>query len=84
MESSMTESKFELSISDDRPILVSQEEVAKRRRITSDTLASFAVDNIPVNPDTQHIFQDFVDGKIATNEEVRELLHAHYSRLEPK
>lgn len=64
-----------------RPVLVSRAEIAKRHRITAMTLASFAVDNIPVNPDTQHIFQDFVDGRIATNEEVDELLHAHYSKI---
>ncbi|AMT97383.1 MULTISPECIES: antitoxin VbhA family protein [Psychrobacter] len=77
----MEDSKFEASITDDRPILVSQEEIEKRRRITSSTLASFAVDNIPINPDTQHIFKDFVEGKIATNEEVTALLHAHYTKV---
>lgn len=41
----MEDSKFEASITDDRPILVSQQEIEKRRRITSSTLASFAVDN---------------------------------------
>lgn len=53
----MEDSKFEASITDDRPILVSQQEIEKRRRITASTLASFAVDNIPINPDTQHIFK---------------------------
>lgn len=77
----MEDSKFEASITDDRPILVSQEEIEKRRRITSSTLASFAVDNIPINPDTQHIFKDFEEGKIATNEEVTALLHAHYTKV---
>lgn len=37
-------------MSDDFPTLVSPAEIAKRRRINADTLASFAVDNIPVNP----------------------------------
>ena len=68
-------------MSDDRPILVSEAEIAKRRRITADTLASFAVDNIPVNPETQYIFDDFVEGKIATNAEVKALLHDHYSKI---
>lgn len=62
-------------MSDDRPILVSEAEIAKRRRITADTLASFAVDNIPVNPETQCIFDDFLEDKIATNAEVKALLH---------
>ena len=81
MKNTMKESKYKASIIDDRPILVSQQEIAKRRRINSDTLASFAVDNIPVNPDTQHIFEDFMEGRIATSKEVKELLHAHYTKL---
>lgn len=72
---------MEKSIFDNRPILVSRQEIEKRKRINADTLASFAVDNIPVNPDTQHIFDDFVEGRIATNKEVKELLHAHYTEL---
>lgn len=66
---------------DDRPVLMSQTEIDKRRFINADTLASFAVDNIPINPDTQHIFRDFVEGRIATSKEVKELLHAYYSEL---
>lgn len=72
---------MEIKMSDDFPTLVSPAEIAKRRRINADTLASFAVDNIPVNPDTQHIFDDFTNGKIATSKEVKELLHAHYSAI---
>lgn len=66
---------------DDRPILVSQAEIAKRRCINAFTAGSFAVDNIPVNPDTQHIFDDFVEGRIDTSKEVKQLLHAHYSKI---
>ena len=77
----MEDSKFEASITDDRPILVSKQEIEKRRRINFDTLGSFAVDNIPINPDTQHIFQDFEEGKIATSKEVKALLHAHYTKI---
>jgi hypothetical protein len=77
----MEDSKFEASITDNRPILVSQQEIEKRRRITASTLASFAVDNIPINPDTQHIFKDFEEGKIATSKEVKALLHAHYTKI---
>lgn len=69
---------------DDRPVLVSEAEIARRRRTNADALSSFAVDNIPVNPDTQHIFNDYAAGRIATTKEVKELLHAHYSNLEPK
>ena len=72
---------MEKSIFDNRPILVSRQEIEKRKRINADILASFAVDNIPVNPDTQYIFEDFVEGRIATNEEVGELLYAYYTEL---
>lgn len=72
---------MEKFIFDNRPILVSRQEIEKRKRINADILASFAVDNIPVNPDTQYIFEDFVEGRIATNEEVGELLHAYYTEL---
>lgn len=77
----MEDSKLEAAITDNRPILVSQQEIGKRRRIKFDTLASFAVDKIPVNPDTQHIFKDFEEGRIATSKEVKALLHAHYTKI---
>lgn len=77
----MEDSKFEESITDDRPILVSQQEIEERRRIMALTSASFAVDNLPVNPDTQHIFKDYKEGRIATIEEVKALLHAHYTKV---
>ncbi len=77
----MEYSKSRTSIIDDRPILVSQKEIEKRRRINASTLASFAVNNIPINPDTQHIFKDFEEGKIATSKEVKTLLHAHYTKI---
>ena len=60
---------------------MSQAEIAKRKRINAWSLGSFAVDNIPVNPETQHIFDDFVEGRIATNEEVKQMLHEHYSAI---
>jgi hypothetical protein len=72
---------MEKSIIDDRPILVSQAEIAKRRRINAATAGSFALGNFPVNPHTQHIFEDFVEGKIVTSKEVKELLHAYYTEL---
>lgn len=81
MGADMEDSKSKTSIIDGRPILVSQKEIEKRRRINSDTLGSFAVDNIPVNPDTQHIFKDFEEGKIVTSKEVKALLHAHYTKI---
>ena len=77
----MEDSKFEASITDDRPILVSQQEIDERRRIMAITSGSFAVDNLPINPDTQHIFKDFEEGKIATITEVEALLHAHYTKV---
>jgi len=60
----MKNSKSNTPVADDRPILVSQKEIEKRCYINGDTLASFAVDN----PDTRHIFKDFVEGKITKNE----------------
>ena len=77
----MEDSKFEESITDDRPILVSQQEIGERRYIMAITSASFAVDNLPVNPDTQHIFKDYQEGRIATIKEVIALLHAHYTKV---
>lgn len=77
----MEDSKLEAAITDDLPVIVSQQEIEKRRRINFDTLGSFAVDNIPTNPDTQHIFRDFEEGKIATSKEVKALLHAHYTKV---
>lgn len=77
----MEDCKCETLAIDDRPIIVSEQEVEKHRRINAYTRASFAVDNLPVDPDTQHIFEDFVEGSIATNKEVKELLHTHYNKL---
>ena len=77
----MEDSKSKAPIVGDRPILVSRQEIEKRRRINSDTLSSFAIDNIPTNPDTQYIFKDFEEGKIATSREVKALLHAHYTKI---
>ena len=68
-------------MSDDRPILVSDSEIAKRKHINAWIRGSHAVDNLHPNPDTQHIFDDFVEGRIATNEEVVQLLHEHYSKI---
>lgn len=68
-------------MSDDRPVLVSQAEIEERRRISAWIRGSHAVDNLHPNPDTQHIFDDFVEGRIATNEEVVQLLHEHYSKI---
>ena len=65
----------------DKPVLVSQAEIEERRRISAWITGSHAVDNLHANPDTQHIFDDFVEGRIATNEEVVQLLHEHYSKI---
>ncbi|WP_201510407.1 antitoxin VbhA family protein [Psychrobacter alimentarius] len=65
-----------------KPVLVSEAEIANRRRINAETLASFALSDLPpANPETQHIFDDWVEGRIATNEEVVQLLHEHYSTV---
>lgn len=75
------DSKFEASITDNHPIFISQKKIEKRRHINSDTLGSFAVDNISVNSDTQHIFKDFEEGRISTSKEVKSLLHAQYTKV---
>ncbi|GAA0800885.1 hypothetical protein GCM10009110_09890 [Psychrobacter piscatorii] len=72
---------MERKMSDDRPILVSQAEIEERRRISAWIRGSHAVDNLHANPDTQYLFDDFVEGRIATTEEVNQLLHAHYSKI---
>ncbi|MEN6671351.1 antitoxin VbhA family protein [Psychrobacter sp. B38] len=68
-------------MSDDRPILVSQAEIEKRRQIGAWIRGSHAVDNLHANPDTLHIFRDYEEGRIATTEEVNQLLHEHYSKI---
>lgn len=68
-------------MSDDRPILVSSAEIEKRRQIGAWIRGSHAVDNLHANPDTQHIFKDYEEGRIATTEEVNHLLHEHYSKI---
>lgn len=76
----MKDNKNEKPLIDDRTILVIQAEIAKRRYANTMTAGIFSVGNFPINPDTQHIFEDFVEGRIATIEEVYELLHAHYTK----
>lgn len=73
-------SDYDLRV-DDRPILVSQQEIAKRRHADAITAGSFAVDNISMSSDTKHLFCDYVEGRIATNKDLVSLLHAHYSKL---
>ena len=68
-------------MSDDRPVIVSQAEIEKRRCVSAWIRGSHNVDNLRANSETQHIFDDFVEGRIATNEEVNQLLHAHYSKI---
>jgi hypothetical protein len=43
-------------------------------------LGSIAVDNSPINPDTRYIFNDFVEGRIATIEEAKAQLTGYYSQ----
>ena len=76
----MKDNKNEKPLIDDRAILVSQAEIAKRRHANTMTAGIFSVGNFPINPNTQHIFEDFVEGRTATIEEVYELLHAHYTK----
>lgn len=48
-------------------IKVSEEEGARRRNIQQHSLGSFSVDNLPLNPETRYLFNDFVEGRIATS-----------------
>lgn len=63
-------------------VKVSQEEIAKRRNIQRLVLGSIAVDNSPINPETRYIFNDFVEGRIATIEEAKAKLIKYYSQIE--
>ncbi|MDE4455232.1 hypothetical protein [Psychrobacter sp. DAB_AL62B] len=63
-------------------VKVSQEEIAKRRILYKHVLGSIGVGDSPINPNTRHIFNDFVEGRIATTEEVREKLIKYYSQIE--
>lgn len=63
-----------------RRIKISSEEVTKRRRIQRHSLGSFAVDNLPMNPETRFLFNDYVEGKIATKKEVKDVLIAYYTQ----
>ena len=61
-------------------IQVNQEEIAKRRNIQRLVLGSIAVDNSPINSETRYIFNDFVEGRIATIEEAKAKLMGYYSQ----
>ena len=63
-------------------VKVSQEEIAKRRILHKHVLGSIGVGDSPINPKTRHIFNDFVEGRTATTEEVREKLIKYYSQIE--
>lgn len=43
-------------------------------------IGSIAVDNSPINPETRYIFNDFVEGKIATIEEAKAKLMGYHSQ----
>ena len=74
--------KKESNLESSQRIQVSQEEIAKRRNIQRLVLGSIAVDNSPINPDTRYIFNDFVEGRIATIEEAKAKLIKYYSQIE--
>lgn len=72
--------KKESNLESSQRIQVSQEEIAKRRNIQRLVLGSIAVDNSPINPETRYIFNDFVEGRIATIEEAKAQLTGYYSQ----
>ena len=72
--------KKESNLESSQRIQVSQEEIAKRRNIQRLVLGSIADDNSPINPDTRYIFNDFVEGRIATIEEAKAQLMEYYSQ----
>lgn len=73
-----SESNLEFS----KNIKVSQEEIAKRRIIHKHVLGSIGVGDSPINPETRHIFNDFVEGRTATIAEAKEKLIKYYSQIQ--
>ena len=58
--------------------LVSRQEIARRKKNQRITNAIFAVDNLKPNPRTQHIFDDYANGRISSISEAIKKLDAHY------
>ncbi len=58
--------------------LVSRQEIARRKKNQRITNAIFAVDNLKTNPRTQHIFDDYANGRISSISEAIKKLDAHY------
>ena len=79
-QTDIEENKSSLELS--KNVKVSQEEIAKRRILHKNVLGSIGVGDSPINPKTRHIFNDFVEGRTATTEEVREKLIKYYSQIE--
>lgn len=58
---------------------MTEAEITKRKQAQTTTRAIFAVDNLTPNPETQHIFDDYADGKLATVDEAIKALDKHYN-----
>lgn len=58
---------------------MTENEITKRKQAQTTTRAIFAVDNLAPNPETQHIFNYYANGKLATVEEAIKALDQHYN-----
>lgn len=58
---------------------LTENEITKRKQAQRQTRAIFAIDNLKPNPETQHIFDNFTTGKIATVEQAIQELDKHYN-----
>lgn len=59
--------------------ILTETEIIKRKQAQNQTRAIFAVDKLKPNPETQHIFDNFSTGKIATVEQAIQELDKHYN-----
>ena len=57
---------------------LSDKEIARRKKAQRTTRAIFAVDNLKPNSATQHIFDDYANGRISSASEAIKRLDAHY------
>lgn len=58
---------------------LSKTEIEKRKKNQRLTNAMFAVDDLRPNPHTQHIFDDYANGNLATLDEAIKELDKHYN-----
>lgn len=57
----------------------SEQELERRKKNQRIANAIFAVDGLKTNPSTQHIFNDYANGKLTTVAEAIKELDKHYN-----